>query len=159
MNELIIISVIFLAGLATARLFLNADFPIFNAAAAFPLGLCVWFLSYAAVYFFPFSSHQPLAFTVAEVRIAFIVLCGLTLLLIGATRYRRKLALPEMLSYAAVWGVLFAAHVALKHINIMVINAEPYGMLEIENSFSASLQGGVPVFNRPAFFECGFSDL
>ena len=151
MNELIIISVIFLAGLATARLFLNADFPIFNAAAAFPLGLCAWFLSYAAVYFFPFSSHQPLAFTVAEVRIAFIVLCGLTFLLIGATRYRRKLTLSEMLSYAAVWGVLFAAHVALKHINIMVINAEPYGMLEIENSFSASLQGGVPVFNRTLF--------
>lgn len=151
MNELLIISVIFLAGVATARLFLNADFPVFNASAAFPLGLCAWFLSYVSVYFFPFSSPQLLPFTVADVRIAFGVLCSMTLILMIATMWRHKLTPLEVLSYAAVWSVLMATHIGLKSVSIMVINAEAYSMVDIETSFSLFLRHGIPVFNRTIF--------
>lgn len=151
MNEIIVVAVLFLAGIGIARLFLKSEYPMFTAASAFPFGLLVWFVAYIAVYFFPFSTPRPVPFTVVDVRIAFGVLCFITIALLMINFFRYRLKKQELLAYMLVFGILAGVYFYLKHFRVFVIVAEPYSMLDIETPLASLLSAGVPVFNKIIF--------
>lgn len=151
MNELLVIFIIFLSGLGMVRLCLKSEYPMFNAASAFPLGLVGWFLSYILVYGSLSFLRRPIPFTVADVRFSFGIFCCFSLILISLTLFQERVTWQEFFVYVAIFSLFAVSHFCLRRINILVVNAEPYGMIDIETNLSTFIRGGIPIFNHTIF--------
>ena len=145
MNELFILILFFVAGLSLVRLLAGEKYPIFNAVAAFPIGVLIWVIGYIISYFLPFPLHSPLPF---NIHLTLTLFCLAIILFLSIGIYRTKLTWQEILIYPLSCIPLYLIYTLTSGLPLVFMTRDSFIWLDITLGFQASLQRGYPIFNQ-----------
>ena len=145
MTEFSIILLLFVTGLGFVRLFLANNYPVFNAASAFPCGVSIWVVCYIVIYILPLPINYPLPF---NVYLTFSVYCITAAVIFLINLIRWKVTSRETFLYAFSIIILFIIYKLTTDIPFFALTGDSLHWLDITRGFQGSLQRGYPIFNQ-----------
>ena len=147
MRELSILIIVFLSGLGLARLFLQRTSPVLTAAAAFPLGLCVWVTTFIVVDVLRPRPLPDLPFSLATLRWTFGLFIGISIVL-WCIRGRRGIpTLKTLVVYGAAILILGITYYASTRYLLIHFTPDSLAMLDITTkTVQYTLKAGYPIF-------------